>query len=207
MTARPNFKSFLLRKKAPSPATAQVEDPSPPPYTSPSHLSSPPLPSYPSPFSLQLGIDGHTVKWSILAHPRIKLREEHVRAVAVDKVRGGGRVWWGDLEGSMGKSASYYGGAPKTFPPPSPLSPHPFIFLPPSGVGHRLRREPAGAAVQPGAIAASAAKGAGGGKCEPTRYSSPPNGGAHPLPPPLCPPITPPPSYLHLPPHICSWDS
>lgn len=38
--------------------------------------------------ALQLGIDGHTVKWSILAHSRIKLKEEHVRAVAVDKVSG-----------------------------------------------------------------------------------------------------------------------
>ncbi len=36
--------------------------------------------------SLQLGVDGHSVKWSILSHPRIKLKEEHVRAVAVDKV-------------------------------------------------------------------------------------------------------------------------
>ncbi|GAX79763.1 hypothetical protein CEUSTIGMA_g7204.t1 [Chlamydomonas eustigma] len=36
--------------------------------------------------ALQLGIDGHTLKWSILSHPRIKLKEEHVRAVAIDKV-------------------------------------------------------------------------------------------------------------------------
>ncbi|GLC35764.1 hypothetical protein PLESTM_000363300 [Pleodorina starrii] len=36
--------------------------------------------------ALQLDIDGHTVKHSILAHPKLKLKEQHVRAVAQDKV-------------------------------------------------------------------------------------------------------------------------
>ncbi|PNW84960.1 hypothetical protein CHLRE_03g165750v5 [Chlamydomonas reinhardtii] len=36
--------------------------------------------------ALQLDIDGHTVKYSILAHPKLKLKEQHVRAVAQDKV-------------------------------------------------------------------------------------------------------------------------
>eukprot|EP00798_Chlamydomonas_sp_ICE-L_P002152 gene2152-18202_t len=36
--------------------------------------------------ALQLGLDGHVVKQAILNHPRIKLKEEHVRAVAEDKV-------------------------------------------------------------------------------------------------------------------------
>eukprot|EP00955_Chlamydomonas_euryale_P010263 110078-Chlamydomonas_euryale.AAC.4 len=37
--------------------------------------------------ALQLGVDGHTVKWSILGHPRIKLKEQHVRAVAQVRTR------------------------------------------------------------------------------------------------------------------------
>lgn len=32
--------------------------------------------------ALQLDIDGHSVKFSILSHPRIKLKEQHVRALA-----------------------------------------------------------------------------------------------------------------------------
>lgn len=36
--------------------------------------------------ALQLGIDAHSVKRNILAHPRIKLREDHVRVEARDKV-------------------------------------------------------------------------------------------------------------------------
>eukprot|EP00197_Chlamydomonas_leiostraca_P012021 CAMPEP_0202861128 /NCGR_PEP_ID=MMETSP1391-20130828/2625_1 /ASSEMBLY_ACC=CAM_ASM_000867 /TAXON_ID=1034604 /ORGANISM="Chlamydomonas leiostraca, Strain SAG 11-49" /LENGTH=1424 /DNA_ID=CAMNT_0049540457 /DNA_START=102 /DNA_END=4376 /DNA_ORIENTATION=+ len=36
--------------------------------------------------ALQLDMDATTVKLAILAHPRIKLKEQHVRAVAVDKV-------------------------------------------------------------------------------------------------------------------------
>ncbi|KAG1674569.1 hypothetical protein FOA52_001818, partial [Chlamydomonas sp. UWO 241] len=36
--------------------------------------------------ALQLNVDGHTVKWSILAHPRMKLKDHHVKAVAQDKV-------------------------------------------------------------------------------------------------------------------------
>ncbi|KXZ56345.1 hypothetical protein GPECTOR_1g305 [Gonium pectorale] len=36
--------------------------------------------------ALQLDVDGHTVKYSILAHPKLKLKDAHVRAVAQDKV-------------------------------------------------------------------------------------------------------------------------
>ncbi|KAG2499255.1 hypothetical protein HYH03_002834 [Edaphochlamys debaryana] len=36
--------------------------------------------------ALQLDVDGHTVKHSILAAPKLKLKETHVRAVAQDKV-------------------------------------------------------------------------------------------------------------------------
>lgn len=36
--------------------------------------------------SLQLNIDAHTVKWSILDTPKIKLKEDMVRAVAFDRV-------------------------------------------------------------------------------------------------------------------------
>jgi hypothetical protein len=49
-------------------------------------VSSNPLPSQQAIESLQLDIDGYTVKWSILSHARIKLKEAHVRAVAKDMV-------------------------------------------------------------------------------------------------------------------------
>lgn len=37
-------------------------------------------------YESQLDIDAHVVKWAILKHPRIKLKEHMVRAVAMDKV-------------------------------------------------------------------------------------------------------------------------
>ncbi|MEW5309629.1 MAG: hypothetical protein WDW38_001506 [Sanguina aurantia] len=37
-------------------------------------------------YEAQLDIDAHTVKWAILRHPRIKLKETMVKAVAMDKV-------------------------------------------------------------------------------------------------------------------------
>jgi hypothetical protein len=43
--------------------------------------------------ALQLHIDATSVKWSIIEHPKLKLKAEHVRVTTLDQVRVRGEVW------------------------------------------------------------------------------------------------------------------